>query len=146
MSIPIPGEMALDKPPASGVIAVILRQTPEHVQVIREHNCSFDLQRMPNHDGAKSLAEQFDSLFIAEDGSTLECDLGEEERPAWSGDATVFHVGIITKSWVALHSTQSTDCPTARVRYNQVTPKRKASGLGFQFVRLYFLGFQANMT
>jgi hypothetical protein len=138
--------MALDQPPASGEIAVIWRQTPEHVQVIREYNRSIDLGRMPNHDSAKSQADQGDSTFIGDNEPALESDLGEEERSAWSGDATVFHVGIITKSWVALHSTQSTDCPTARVRYNQATTKRKASGLGFQFVRLYFLGFQANMT
>lgn len=88
---PTSDEIALDQPPAGGVIGVAVRQAPDHVHVVRQDDSRLDLEGAPRLDHLNCPAQQSDRLLVGEDLPAVESDHGEEKAAAGGSDATVFY-------------------------------------------------------
>jgi hypothetical protein len=101
-SFPMVGEMALDQPPAGGVISVIFWQALDHVQVVWQYYRSFNCKGVFLQNGTKGVAQQPDGLLFAKDLPAFVSDQGEEKNSARDVNTTVLHTWIIMVCWVSL--------------------------------------------
>lgn len=67
-----------DFPPPARKIAIVLRQVPNAMQVIRQDNHAIDFKRLLCFDGAYGLTQKINRRRIGQEGAPLSTDYGKE--------------------------------------------------------------------